>query len=312
MLLNIDPNRDGTPKFEEFLLLLCKVEGKLKDEESEENDVMVGISDTKILDFLRLLEEYRQKCEDEGNYKEAKKAAIKYEELRRKETLRQRTNIKMAQEEELKSIEDAQRNQFVEFSNAWDKFMSDYEATAYMSLEKLKEKHLREYQEFREQSERKLRAKMKYSKELLELRRKQKVLAKLRQYEDADKVKAQGDALEEWERAKHEAEIQDTLQKKETKLRQQQQMALSALLKRIQRDRNEQLKHRQMDSQRLIQRNKNLLNDLATKQNHEAKKTVTTIRQTLGMTAVDNIYVPEKKEPTSLESYKKKRKPKAK
>jgi hypothetical protein len=42
-------------------------------------------------------------------------------------------------------------------------------------------------------------------------------------------------------------------------------MALAALLKRIQRDRNEQLKHRQIDSQRLIQRNKNLLLDLLNK-----------------------------------------------
>ena len=34
--------------------------------------------------------------------------------------------------------------------------------------------------------------------------------------------------------------------------------ALAALLKRIQRDRGEQIRHRQLDSQRLIQRNKNL------------------------------------------------------
>jgi hypothetical protein len=31
-------------------------------------------ADSKVLDFLRLLEEYRRKCEDEGNYAEAKKA----------------------------------------------------------------------------------------------------------------------------------------------------------------------------------------------------------------------------------------------
>ena len=38
------------------------------------------------------------------------------------------------------------------------------------------------------------------------------------------------------------------IEKKEAKLRHQQQLALAALLKRIQRDRNEQLRHRQMDS----------------------------------------------------------------
>jgi hypothetical protein len=51
-------------------------------------------------------------------------------------------------------------------------------------------------------------------------------------------------------------------------------LALAALLKRIQRDRNEQLKHRQQDSQRLIQRNKNILNDLLNKQTSETKRTL--------------------------------------
>jgi hypothetical protein len=46
--------------------------------------------------------------------------------------------------------------------------------------------------------------------------------------------------------------LEEAIEKQEALLRQKQQQALSALLKRIQRDRNEQLKHRQIDSQRLI------------------------------------------------------------
>jgi len=41
-----------------------------------------------VLDFLRLLEEYRKKCEVEGNYSEAKKARGIIDELLRKETVR--------------------------------------------------------------------------------------------------------------------------------------------------------------------------------------------------------------------------------
>lgn len=72
--------------------------------------------------------------------------------------------------------------------------------------------------------------------------------------------------------------MQAVIQKKEAKLRHQQQLALAALLKRIQRDRNEQLKHRQQDSQRLIQRNKNILNDLLIKQNAETKRTLENLK----------------------------------
>jgi len=72
--------------------------------------------DSKVLDFLRLLEEYRRKCEDEGNYAEARKSASKFEELLKKEIARQRNNIRAAQEHELANIEAAQKSQFVEFS----------------------------------------------------------------------------------------------------------------------------------------------------------------------------------------------------
>ena len=40
------------------------------------------------MDFLRLLEEYRKKCEQEGNYQEAKKAGAKFDEHLRKENIR--------------------------------------------------------------------------------------------------------------------------------------------------------------------------------------------------------------------------------
>jgi len=60
-----------------------------------------------VLDFLRLLEEYRRKCEEEGNYAEARKAASKFDELLKKEVARQRNNIRAAQEHEPSNIESA-------------------------------------------------------------------------------------------------------------------------------------------------------------------------------------------------------------
>lgn len=45
-------------------------------------------ADSKVLDFLRLLEEYRRKCEEQGNYAEARKSRTKFDELLKKETQR--------------------------------------------------------------------------------------------------------------------------------------------------------------------------------------------------------------------------------
>lgn len=80
-----------------------------------------------------------------------------------------------------------------------------------------------------------------------------------------------------------EQDFQEIIERKEAKLKHSQQLALAALLKRIQRDRNEQLRHRQIDSQRLIQRNKNLRNDLLVKQKAEATRTIEAIRQNMDM-----------------------------
>mmetsp|Transcript_69399 Transcript_69399/g.136188 ORF Transcript_69399/g.136188 Transcript_69399/m.136188 type:complete len:322 (+) Transcript_69399:379-1344(+) len=185
--------------------------------------------------------------------------------------------VEQAQRQEMTEVEQAQKQQFLGFSAAWDKYMADYEATAYMSLERLKEQHSAEFAAFQE----KLRTqptRCKFSRELLELRRKQEALAKLGKYEEAWKVKEAGDHLEEWEMARSASIQNDSARRAEDRTTRQQEKALSALLKRIQRDRGEQIRHRQMDSQRLIQRNKNLKVDLAKKQHLEFQRAEAAIK----------------------------------
>lgn len=54
--------------------------------------------------------------------------------------------MRIAQEKELLNIESAQRQQFVEFSEAWDKYMADYEATAFELIGQLRAKQAQEQQ----------------------------------------------------------------------------------------------------------------------------------------------------------------------
>ena len=105
--------------FNDFLRMMEQVENNLaKDDphnlnrqnfirQSSQNGIINISADNKVLDFLRLLEEYRKKCEIDGNYQEAKKARGKFDELLRKETIRQKNNIRAAQEQESLNIEAA-------------------------------------------------------------------------------------------------------------------------------------------------------------------------------------------------------------
>merc|ERR1719463_478069 len=104
---------------------------------------------TTPLTLLKRLHAYRRHCEQTGEYVEAQKARKKYEELRTKEEERQRKLVEQAQMHEMNEVEQAQKQQFLGFSAAWDKYMADYESTAYMSLERLKEQHASEFSAFK-------------------------------------------------------------------------------------------------------------------------------------------------------------------
>lgn len=99
-------------------------------------------------------------------------------------------------------MESAQRSQFLEFSGAWDNYMSDYEATAYLSLEKLKEKHELEIRQIREKIRQEHLHKIVYSKQLMELKDKVRKLTFSKRYEEAEMLYLQ---VAEMEKAEHAA-----------------------------------------------------------------------------------------------------------
>ena len=69
---------------------------------------------------------------------------------------------------------------------------------------------------------------------------------------NAEKVKLICQSLEKKEVDDMQEQLQIKLSKEETILRQKQQYQLQNLLRCVQRDREEQVKHRQVDSNRLI------------------------------------------------------------
>ncbi|CAI2373520.1 unnamed protein product [Moneuplotes crassus] len=270
-----------------------KPEGDNEEQKKADKD-LESIIDMRILDMLRLLEEYRKKCiHVDDDYVEAQRAEEKFKKTLNKATKKQRAQIQSFQEKELKSIEATQRQQFEEFSKAWDEYMADYEATAFLSLEKLKERQMKEYEEFKAKHDKEVKKKMKFSKDILDLRHKQEKLIKLQQYEKAEDLGEKADRLEKKERQKIEKQLKKQWVNSKNKLKASQEKALTALLKRIQRDKNEQLRQRHEDSQKLIKRNRNLVTNLLYKQNIETKKVIDQVEQTLRMTKMDKLFTPD-------------------
>ena len=118
--MDFDPN--GLMSFEEFLKIMKQLENRLVAQKAGDGPLQddsqpfmnnsalpkegtleernkygcllprTGVHflpDSKVVDFLRLLNDYRKKCCKEMNLTEARRAALKFEDLKNKEMLRQ-------------------------------------------------------------------------------------------------------------------------------------------------------------------------------------------------------------------------------
>lgn len=85
--------------------------------------------------------------------------------------------------------------------------MADYEAAAFESVEQLKERHVAELQELSERivSDTTLRA--RWSRELLELRRQEKIYFSVKDYEKAESTRVRADTLQAREASDNESQI---------------------------------------------------------------------------------------------------------
>jgi len=108
---------DGVITFDEFLELLQKGQ---PDQPGEQPD-------PKVMEFLRILEEYRRKCEAEGNYLEAGRAHQQLETLRKQEEKRQQKAVRARQIAERQDVQIAHNMQYTDFNAAWDKYLEEYD-----------------------------------------------------------------------------------------------------------------------------------------------------------------------------------------
>jgi len=277
LLHQVDPDNNGKVSFEEFLQILS-----LGREERETVSAGDDPTDTKVLEFLNILNEYRIKCEEEGKYLEAERAAKQLSALQKQEKQRQNKSYRAKQIAERQDVQIAHNMQFASFNQSWDKFMEEYDQMAELYIQQMTDKHQKRLREFQEETIKAIMQKQpKFSRELLDWRRRQHLLARQKNYAEAEKIKRLADTLEARETQKIGQDRKQQIKKLEAQFRQDQQKELTALLKRIDGRRKEHIKQRNIDSQRLLQRNKNLQAVLENKQNIQAQSRKQRINESL-------------------------------
>mmetsp|Transcript_14604 Transcript_14604/g.22012 ORF Transcript_14604/g.22012 Transcript_14604/m.22012 type:complete len:355 (+) Transcript_14604:123-1187(+) len=271
---NVAEENGGMVSYEQFREAVKSFE--------KESEVPAEGPDPKVVEFMRILEEYRVKCEEEGNYLEAGRAHKQLDILRTQEEKRQQKAIRVRQITERQDVQLAHNMQFSEFNAAWDRYMEEYDNMAQVYIQQMTERHAIVLLEYQKQLRAELASKPpKWSKELLEWRRRQHILARGKKYSDAQKLKRIADKAEQKEKEDMEQQQAIVFARREAKYRQQQQAELQALLKRIEARRKEHIKQRNLDSKRLLQRNRNVQAVLETKQNCESQRLFSDIKKNM-------------------------------
>lgn len=128
--------------------------------------------------------------------------------------------MRLAQEKELMNIESAQKLQFEEFSDAWDQYMRDYEATAFELIEQLKVKQEQELVLHEEKVTKAFLLKQSDSKNLIEMRKQEKIFFSVKDYDKANAMRNMIKEQEQYETEVMNQNLQMTLVREMEKLRQ--------------------------------------------------------------------------------------------
>lgn len=220
-----------------------------------------------------LLDDQRSKELSSGRYMEAGEAQKLLDDLFNFEVTERHREFFMNQKRKLANLEKAHQEQFENFTKDWEVFNTKFDKSADSAIAAMKERHCTSIHKYEQKLEMEARRKPRlFSKELKEWRKKEKLLVQEQDYSGAQRVKLIADAVEGEEKERLDAYDDNTVQRKLSNLRQQQENEMNALLKRIESQRESFRLKKDNDAKCLLQRNQNIQSTWRSKFSTEDQK----------------------------------------
>ncbi|CAM6044916.1 unnamed protein product [Sphagnum compactum] len=223
----------------------------------------------QVLDVISSLEEYKKKCENDGNYMEARAAAQRLNGVKVLEDNKRKTNMIQRHHKDQETAENAYKSETAERNRLWDEKLHEFHKGVVEHAAKLKRQQIGSLQAFRQRMAAKTPVKPQWSRELLKHRKVQAFLGKQGKYLEANEVKRIADRMEHMELEATLAAYAAEVAIKEQALRAKQQNEMEVLLQRAAQGRDDLRKTRALDLERCTQRHKNILRELKTLQRQE-------------------------------------------
>ena len=232
--------------------------------------------------FLGVLNDYEQRCRDDGDYIMAAAFGDMESTIRGEEEARRVGAEKKDRLAARLRLVAAHETQLAEYNNSWDLCLEEFEHEGKSIVDRLATTHGQQLEalEHSVQEQRRDNARRKWSKELIQLRERQTMLAEQKLYVmvrshsarafqmflspppatlKAQETKDKADTLEADELASMNSGLNKSLQMKRGSLLKQQENEANVMAKRIDCKRAELAKRRILDTEKLLLRNRNIL-----------------------------------------------------
>ena len=226
----------------------------------------------KIEEYIKILEEFQNKCEVEAKFVEAdlaQKKIIQLKHIKDKKTLIDRKNKQIEEKDELERV---QKEELDEFNREMDKKFYELNEKFQEMQNKLEQEHNGQLKELQQKFEEKYNNYIvKPSSELINLNKKLELYVQKKDYQNAHLTQVDIANLTKKEKEKFEQEKLRIIQKEIENLQKRQFNETKGLEQKIQSAYNSFKKNRALKVQELLLKYKNQFRELENKQAYDIK-----------------------------------------
>ncbi|KAH9577931.1 hypothetical protein LSM04_000106 [Trypanosoma melophagium] len=231
--------------------------------------------ESSTAEYIRTLREYRQACQERAQYVEADLVQQVLRHLRLDEETRHVRGLTEQQQQERNALEEAHREEFQAFHRVWNQRIDAFEEQQLDMESALLERQNAELQAFYQEMNDLSPRTAKCSRDLLDARAVEHILAEQREYARAYRTKQQADRLEARDAERFMQAKVELFERREALLRQKHLQERQVLDVKIERRRLELERARKRELDVLLQRYVNVRRELELQQNIIRSKTGT-------------------------------------
>ena len=226
----------------------------------------------KIEEYIKLLQDFQNKCEIEAKFVEADLAQKKIAQLIKVKNKKNLIDKKSQQIKERDELERNQKEELDEFNKEMDKKFFELNEKFQEMQSKLEEEHNSQLKDLQQKYEEKSNNYIiKPSSELIDLNKKLELYVQMKDYKNAHQTQIDIANLTKKEKEKYEKEKFKTIQKEIENLQKRQLNETKGLELKIQSTYNSFKKNRALKVQELLLKYKNQFRDLENRQANDIK-----------------------------------------